>query len=317
MTRFAISLGSNLGDRIGHMRRAVEGLSESVSIESVSSLYETAPVGGPDQGPYLNAVVVLATETDAHGLLALLHMIEAGAGRTREVHWGPRTLDLDIIATDGAPIDDGPELVVPHPRARERRFVLEPLAEVWPEADLGGATAREYLARLEDQDVAILSDGWVRESRLGRAWVGAQLVAFALIGMAIVWQGSVPESATPWRIAGGVLALVGLVLMLWSARSLGRSLTALPEPIVGGELVTSGPYRWVRHPIYTGVMLLFLGVSLLFDSIAGILLSALLIGFFTLKSRYEERQLRISYPGYVSYLEQVPGRFLPAPRTES
>ncbi|MGF1616451.1 MAG: 2-amino-4-hydroxy-6-hydroxymethyldihydropteridine diphosphokinase [Acidimicrobiia bacterium] len=312
MTRFAVSMGSNLGDRVGHLRLAIDELSENASIESVSSLYETAPVGGPDQGPYLNAVVVLETETDAHSLLALLHRIESGRGRTREVHWGPRTLDLDIVATDGDPVDDGPGLIVPHPRAVERRFVLEPLAEVWPEADLGGATAGLRLASLEGQEVDHLAREWVTESRRGRIWVGAQLVAFALIGVAIVGQGTLPESITPWRASGAILAVAGLGLMLWSARSLGRNLTALPEPVTGGELVTSGPYRWVRHPMYTAVLFLFLGVAFLFDSIAGMVLSALLIAFFSFKSRYEERQLRISYPGYGSYLERVPGRFLPS-----
>lgn len=312
MTRFAISLGSNLGDRVGHMRRAIEELSKSVSIEAISPVYETAPMGGPDQGPYLNAVAVVTTGVDAHGLLALLHRIEAGAGRTRDVRWGPRSLDLDIISTDGPAVDDGPQLVVPHPRARERRFVLEPLARVWPDADLGGATARECLAQLENQKVFLLADEWVRPSRLGRVWVGAQLVVFVLIGLAIVWQGSVPETASLWRIAGGVLALVGLVLMLWSARSLGRSLTALPEPVAGGDLVMSGPYRWVRHPMYTGVFLMFSGIALLFDSLAGVVLSVSLVGLFALKARYEERQLRISYPGYGIYLETVRGRFLPS-----
>lgn len=316
MTRFAVSMGSNLGDRIGHLRRAFDELSEIASIESVSSLYETAPVGGPDQGPYLNAVVILKTESDAHGLLALLHRIEAGRGRTREVHWGARTLDLDIVATDGDQVDDGPELIVPHPRAGDRRFVLKPLAEVWPEADLGGATAGQRLAQLEEQQVDYLAREWVTESRRGRIWVGAQLVAFALIGLAVVGQGTLPKMITPWHVGGAIFAVAGLGLMLWSARSLGRNLTALPEPIMGGELVMSGPYRWVRHPIYTAVFLLFHGVAFLFDSIAGVLLSYLLLGLFALKSRYEERQLRISYPGYVTYVEQVPGRFLPAHRPE-
>lgn len=311
MTRFAISMGSNLGDRVGHLRRAIDQLAESVSVESVSSLYETAPIGGQDQGPYLNAIVVLATEVDAHGLLALLHRIEAGSGRTREVHWGPRTLDLDIVATDGDPIDH-PDLIVPHPRAGERRFVVEPLTEVWPEAELGGATAGQRLPRLEGQDVDYLARDWVTKSRRGRIWVGAQLLVFALIGFAIVVQGSLPEMATLWRVGGGIFVVAGLVLMLWSARTLGRNLTPLPEPVTGGAMVISGPYRWVRHPMYTAVFLLFLGVSLVFDSLAGVILSALLIGVFALKSRYEERQLRISYPGYTSYLEQVPGRFLPS-----
>lgn len=314
MTRFAVSMGSNLGDRVGHLRQAIDELSDQATIEAVSSLYETAPVGGPDQDPYLNAVVVLKTGTDAHGLLALLHRIEAGQGRTREVRWGARTLDLDIVATDGDQVDEGPGLIVPHPRASERRFVVEPLAEVWAEADLGGVTAGQRLSRLDGQEVDFLAREWLTESRRGRIWVGAQLVAFALIGLAIVWQGTLPEVITPWRAGGAILALIGLGLMLWSARSLGRNLTALPEPVTGGDLVMAGAYRWVRHPMYTGVICLFLGVSDAFDAPAALILSALLVGFFSMKSRYEERQLRISYPAYGSYLEQVPGRFLPSLR---
>lgn len=316
MTRFAISMGSNLGDRVGHLRRAIEELSAKAAIESISSLYETAPVGGPDQDRYLNAVVVLETETEARDLLEWLHRIEAGRGRTREVRWGPRTLDLDIVATDGEGIDDGPELIVPHPRAGERRFVLEPLAELWPEADLGGASAAQRLADLEGQEVDLLAGDWIEETRRGRIWVGAQLIVFALIGVAIIGEGTLPETITPWVVGGGILAGVGLGLMLWSARTLGRNLTALPEPVTGGELVSTGPYQWVRHPMYTAVFSLFAGVSLVFDSPVALILSALLIVFFTLKSKYEERQLRISYPGYGSYLEQVPGRFLPTRRSK-
>ncbi|MEX1038778.1 MAG: 2-amino-4-hydroxy-6-hydroxymethyldihydropteridine diphosphokinase [Acidimicrobiia bacterium] len=317
MTRFAISMGSNRGDRIGHLRRAIEELSEGASIESISSLYETAPVGGPEQGSYLNAVVVLTSETDAHGLLALLHRIEAGSGRTRKVRWGPRTLDLDIVATDGEPVDDGPKLIVPHPRAGERRFVLEPLAEIWPEAPLGGgATAGDMLTRVSDQEVVQLARSWVKEPIQGRFWVGGQLVVFALIALAIAGQGSLPRMVTPWRVGGTILALAGLALMLWSARSLGRNLTAMPEPLPGGELVARGPYRLVRHPMYTSVFLLFVGVSTVFDSIGAVLLSVLLIGFFALKSRYEERQLRIAYPGYGLYLGRVPERFFPIRPTD-
>jgi 2-amino-4-hydroxy-6-hydroxymethyldihydropteridine diphosphokinase len=313
MTRFAISMGSNLGDRVGNLRSAIDELSGTVSMESVSSLYETSPVGGPDQGPYLNAVAIVETDLDGHALLSLLNEIESTHKRERNVRWGPRTLDLDIVATDGEMTDDDPRLIVPHPRATERRFVLEPLAEIWPEAPLGGgATAGDRLAEVSDQEVVYLARSWVTEPTQGRLWVGGQLVVFAVFGLAIAGQGSLPRMVNPWRAGGTILALAGLALMLWSARSLGRNLTAVPEPVPGGELVARGPYRWVRHPMYTSVFLLFVGVSFIFDSIAAVLLSALLIGFFALKSRYEERQLRIAYPGYASYLERVPDRFFPS-----
>ncbi|MGH8947391.1 MAG: 2-amino-4-hydroxy-6-hydroxymethyldihydropteridine diphosphokinase, partial [Acidimicrobiia bacterium] len=131
MTRFAIALGSNEGARLDHMRHAVGELRDLGTIEAISGLYETEPVGGPAQDPYLNAVAILDTTSEPHELLVGLHRIEAGHGRVRDIHWGPRTLDLDIVASDGGSIR-APDLEIPHPRAAERRFVLEPLCEVWP-----------------------------------------------------------------------------------------------------------------------------------------------------------------------------------------
>lgn len=130
MTRAFLGLGSNLGDRIAHLRAAVAGLRD---VAAVSSVYETAPVGGPDdQGPYLNLVVELDTPLDPWGLLAVCQQAEAAAGREREVRWGPRTLDVDVLWIDGEIVDE-PDLQVPHPRMWERRFVLAPLAELAPE----------------------------------------------------------------------------------------------------------------------------------------------------------------------------------------
>lgn len=130
MTRAFLGLGSNLGDRIAHLRGAVERLRDVVA---VSSVYETAPVGGPDdQGPYLNLVVELDTPLDPWGLLTVCEEAEAAAGRVREVRWGPRTLDVDVLWVDGEIVDE-PDLQVPHPRMWERRFVLAPLAELAPE----------------------------------------------------------------------------------------------------------------------------------------------------------------------------------------
>jgi dihydroneopterin aldolase/2-amino-4-hydroxy-6-hydroxymethyldihydropteridine diphosphokinase len=123
-----VALGSNLGDRVGLLRHAVEQLSP----DAVSQVYETAAVGGPDnQGPFLNMVVELRTPLDPFALIRRLQRLEEEAGRTRVVHWGPRTLDCDLILFDDAQISTD-ALTVPHPRFHERRFVLEPLAELAP-----------------------------------------------------------------------------------------------------------------------------------------------------------------------------------------
>jgi 2-amino-4-hydroxy-6-hydroxymethyldihydropteridine diphosphokinase len=163
MTRFAIALGSNEGARLEHLRRAVAELEDLGSVEAVSGVYETDPVGGPAQDPFLNAVAVLDTVSKPHDLLVSLHQIEAAHDRSREVHWGPRTLDLDIVSSDGAPVRM-PDLEIPHPRAAERRFVLEPLCDVWPEALVGAdLTAAAARALVSDQGVALLAESWLED----------------------------------------------------------------------------------------------------------------------------------------------------------
>jgi 2-amino-4-hydroxy-6-hydroxymethyldihydropteridine diphosphokinase len=122
-----VALGSNLGDREGHLRFAIDSLP---GVERLSQVFETDPVGGPEgQPPYLNMVVQLRTELDPHALLRRCQEIEAAALRDRTIHWGPRTLDIDLLFYDDLVIRDE-ELTLPHPRLGERRFVLEPLAEV-------------------------------------------------------------------------------------------------------------------------------------------------------------------------------------------
>lgn len=137
MSRAVIALGANLGDRIGTLRAAVEAIAGLGTVLATSSAYETEPVGGPEQPAYLNAVVLLDTSLAPRELLAALQRIEAEHGRTREVRWGARTLDLDIIDIDGLVLDE-PDLVLPHPRAHERAFVLVPWLEVQPEAVVAG-----------------------------------------------------------------------------------------------------------------------------------------------------------------------------------
>ncbi len=154
MTRVAVGLGSNVGDRARHIADAVGELESHGEVIAVSSLYETAPIGGPDQEPFLNAVVLIDTGLDPGELLAACLAIEAVHGRQRRERWGPRTLDLDILLFGDAEIRD-PGLIVPHPRLEARRFVLEPLLEVDPMAALpDGTPLQTLLASVADQEVA-------------------------------------------------------------------------------------------------------------------------------------------------------------------
>jgi 2-amino-4-hydroxy-6-hydroxymethyldihydropteridine diphosphokinase len=127
--RVFLSLGSNVGDRSAHLAQAVESLPDVVA---VSPTYETDPVGGPEQGAYLNLVVELATAIEPRELLAICHRLEANAERVREERWGPRTLDIDVVWVEGVESDD-PALTLPHPRWMERRFVLAPLRDLAPD----------------------------------------------------------------------------------------------------------------------------------------------------------------------------------------
>ena len=125
-----VALGSNLGDREGFLRYAVTELG---NVTATSQVFETEPIGGPDaQGAYLNMVVKVETSLDPFAFMRRCQRIEAGALRQRIVHWGPRTLDVDLLFFDDVRIES-PELLVPHPRVTERRFVLTPLSEVAPE----------------------------------------------------------------------------------------------------------------------------------------------------------------------------------------
>lgn len=137
VTHAVLSIGANLGDRIAALQGALDALSTAaeVSVVAVSPVFETDPVGGPHQPMYLNAVVVVATTLAPRDLLALAQRIESDWQRTREVRWGPRTLDIDIVDIPGF-VSDDVELTVPHPRAAERAFVLVPWRCVQPDAEL-------------------------------------------------------------------------------------------------------------------------------------------------------------------------------------
>ena len=139
-----LSIGSNLGDRLAHLQGAVDALRPWVV--AVSRVYETAPWGPVPQDDYLNAIV-LADDPDATPLdwLERAHAAEQAAGRTRDVRWGPRTLDVDVVAVGDVHRDD-PELTLPHPRAHERAFVLVPWHDLDPDATLDAAPLSDLLA---------------------------------------------------------------------------------------------------------------------------------------------------------------------------
>ena len=151
--RALLGLGSNLGDRISYLREAVAGVPD---LAAVSDVYETAPVGGPEQGPYLNLAVQLRTRLGARELLGVCQGLESAAQRVREVRWGARTLDVDVLWVDGETLAE-PDLVVPHPRMFERSFVLIPLADL----------AADLLPDGFDVESAGLRDQVVRLGRLG------------------------------------------------------------------------------------------------------------------------------------------------------
>ena len=139
MTVAYIGLGANLGMREETLRRAVEllGAADGVDVLAVSQLRETEPVGVVDQPPFLNGAVAIETTLAPRELLDLLLEIERSLGRVREERWGPRTIDLDLLVYGNEVVDE-PGLRVPHPHLHERRFALEPLAELAPELDVPG-----------------------------------------------------------------------------------------------------------------------------------------------------------------------------------
>ena len=142
--RFAfLGLGSNIEDRLDHLQGAVDLLHADprTRVDGVSSVFETDPVGGPDQGAFLNIAVRVATRRSPVHLLGLCQEVEAALGRVRTVRWGPRTIDVDVLLY-GDRVVDRPELQVPHPRLAERPFALVPLIEVAPGARLPAAGCR-------------------------------------------------------------------------------------------------------------------------------------------------------------------------------
>lgn len=132
--RAFLGLGSNIGNRRETLRAAVAAIPDLVA---VSPVYETDPVGGPEQDPYYNIVVEMDTDLPPYELLVLCRKLELAAGRVRVIRWGPRTLDVDVLLV-GDLVVDTEELTVPHPRMTERNFVMAPLLDLAPELNLEG-----------------------------------------------------------------------------------------------------------------------------------------------------------------------------------
>ena len=147
-----LALGSNLRDRRDILQGCVDAIAgiPEVQVMAVSPVYETVPVGGPPQPDYLNAVILVRTTLSSRSLLDRLHEVEAAFDRVRELRWGPRTLDIDII-TVGDEVSTDSELTLPHPRAHERAFVLAPWHDVDPGAVLPGHGAVAALLAATDQ----------------------------------------------------------------------------------------------------------------------------------------------------------------------
>jgi 2-amino-4-hydroxy-6-hydroxymethyldihydropteridine diphosphokinase len=144
-----VSLGSNLGDRLAHLRGAVEVLRQQVEVLAVSPVYETDPVGGPEQPRYLNCVAIVGSD-DAELVFTATRAAEEARGRLRPGRWQPRTLDADVVSVD-ARVSTDPRLTLPHPRAHERAFVLVPWLDVEPDAVLPGRGPVRRLVRELDR----------------------------------------------------------------------------------------------------------------------------------------------------------------------
>ncbi|MGZ4611365.1 MAG: 2-amino-4-hydroxy-6-hydroxymethyldihydropteridine diphosphokinase [Actinomycetes bacterium] len=155
--RVAFALGANLGDRAAALQAAVDGLASTPGVRAVavSAVYATDPVGGPpDQPGYLNAVLVADSSLPAAELLARAHAIEQEQGRVRSERWGPRTLDVDLLAAGGE-TSQAEGLLLPHPRAHERAFVLVPWCDVDPAFEVPGrGPVAALVAGLAEQDRA-------------------------------------------------------------------------------------------------------------------------------------------------------------------
>ncbi len=137
-----LGLGSNLGDRLENIQNAIHLVSKRISVEKISTIIETDPIGGPPQGKYLNAVLKARTGLSAYKLLKITQGIENVFGRVRTIKNAPRTIDIDILLYDDVHINDE-DLIIPHPRMLERTFVMKPLEEI--DAPLAKRLEKKYV----------------------------------------------------------------------------------------------------------------------------------------------------------------------------
>jgi 2-amino-4-hydroxy-6-hydroxymethyldihydropteridine diphosphokinase len=189
MTRSAVALGSNLGDRLGHLEAGSTALGDVGRVVARSPVYETEPVGGPDQGPYLNAVAVVETSLAPRELMDRLLEIERAQGRVRRERWGPRSLDLDLLLYGDQSVNE-PGLTVPHPRMTERRFVLQPLLDVWPDAALPDGTRLDsYLDGVADQRIEPLDETSVEiEDAEFHPWTALAVFLIFMVVASMIWR---------------------------------------------------------------------------------------------------------------------------------
>lgn len=157
MSTAVLSIGSNVGDSVAHLRSVLAAL--GARLQAKSSIYRTAPWGGVDQQPFYNAVVIAADPAwTPNNWLVFAQSCETAAQRAREVHWGPRTLDVDVIAVYDAAgravSQDDPALLLPHPRAHQRAFVLGPWAQVQPDAVLPQGRVADLVQQLQADGAA-------------------------------------------------------------------------------------------------------------------------------------------------------------------
>ncbi|RAI46093.1 2-amino-4-hydroxy-6-hydroxymethyldihydropteridine diphosphokinase [Rhodoplanes roseus] len=164
MAEAVLSLGGNLGEPRATLARAVEVLCADAAVRLLarSSDYRTPPWGDTDQPAFVNLCILVDTSLSPHDLLARARSVETALGRdrVRERRWGPRTADIDIVSYGDAAGDviiEDPDLVLPHPRAAERAFVLVPLAEIAPDHRLGGIAVRDLVARLDTSGITRLT----------------------------------------------------------------------------------------------------------------------------------------------------------------
>ncbi|HEY5578460.1 MAG TPA: 2-amino-4-hydroxy-6-hydroxymethyldihydropteridine diphosphokinase [Acidimicrobiia bacterium] len=319
MTRVAVGLGSNLGDPGRQLQEARRRLQEVGEVVAVSSIYQTEAIG-PPQADYLNMVMLLETELPPGELMARLLGIERSMGRQRRERLGPRVIDLDLLLFGDRTIEES-GLKVPHPRMLERRFVLEPLMEVWPDARLpDGRPVADFLPLVAGQRVGqvprVIPVTWptarMRFRARGGWFVVIQLTLFALVVAAAVVFPETPSRWGGWsRWLGGVLAGAAIGMGLAGLASLGRSLTPLPAPGPGARFTDRGIYGLVRHPIYGALILGFPGLAIWQSSLPAFVLSVGLIPLHWYKARFEESLLVAAYRDYEAYRTRVRRRFLP------